>query len=156
MTRRRAWIVTVPLIVLLGFASGWLSNSGYGNPWFDALAKPAFMPPGWVFPVAWTTLYVLMGIAVALVIASDRDAKRPALLMFATQLVLNLAWSPIFFGMHQARAGLAIIIVLTIDVVITIGLFARVRRSAAWLMLPYLAWLIFATCLNLAIVRLNG
>jgi tryptophan-rich sensory protein len=156
MTRRRAWIVTVPLIVLLGFASGWLSNSGYGNPWFDALAKPAFMPPGWVFPVAWTTLYVLMGIAVAQVIASDRDAKRPALLMFATQLVLNLAWSPIFFGMHQARAGLAIIIVLTIDVVITIGLFARVRRSAAWLMLPYLAWLIFATCLNLAIVRLNG
>jgi len=156
MTRRRAWIVTVPLIVLLGFALGWLSNSGYGNRWFDALAKPAFMPPGWVFPVAWTTLYVLMGIAVAQVIASDCDAKRPALLMFATQLVLNLAWSPIFFGMHQARAGLAIIIVLTIDVVITIGLFARVRRSAAWLMLPYLAWLIFATCLNLAIVRLNG
>jgi len=156
MSRNKAWIITVPLIVLLGFASGWLSNSGYGNAWFDALAKPAFMPPGWAFPLAWTTLYILMGVAVAQVIASDGEGRRPALLLFAMQLVLNLAWSPVFFGLHQARAGLAIIAVLTIAVAITILLFARVRRSAALLMLPYLAWLIFATALNLAIVRLNG
>lgn len=156
MIRGKPWIATVPLIVLLGFASGWFSNSGYGNPWFDALAKPGFMPPAWVFPVAWTTLYVLMGIAVAQVIASDAPAKRPALVLFTAQLILNLAWSPVFFGLHQARVAFAIIALLTLDVVVTILLFARVRRSAALLMVPYLAWLVFAACLNLAIVRLNG
>jgi tryptophan-rich sensory protein len=156
MIRRKPWIATVPLIVLLGFASGWFSNSGYGNPWFDALAKPGFMPPAWVFPVAWTTLYVLMGIAVAQVIASDAPAKRPALVLFTAQFILNLAWSPVFFGLHQARAAFAIIALLTLDVAVTILLFARVRRSAALLMVPYLAWLVFAACLNLAIVRLNG
>lgn len=156
MSRNRAWLITVPAIVLLGFASGWLSNSGYGNHWFDALTKPDFMPPGWLFPVAWTTLYALMGVAVAQIIASDTSATRPALLMFTTQLALNLAWSPVFFGLHQARAALAIIIVLTIDVAITIWLFWLIRRSAALLLAPYLAWLLFATRLNEAIVQLNG
>jgi tryptophan-rich sensory protein len=156
MIRSKPWIVTVPLILLLGLASGWLSNSGYGNSWFDALAKPAFMPPAWVFPLAWTLLYILMGIAVAKVIARDTPARRPALILFVVQLILNLAWSPVFFGLHQARAGFAIIALLTLGVAVTILLFARVRRSAALLMLPYLAWLVFAACLNLAIVRLNG
>jgi len=153
--RNRAWIITVPVIVLLGFGSGWLSNSGYGNVWFDSLAKPAFMPPGWAFPVAWTTLYVLMGIAVATVIASDAPGKQPALIVFAAQLLLNLSWSPVFFGLHQARAGLAIIIVLTLLVAVAVLLFWRVRHVAAWLMLPYLAWLSFATALNFAIVQMN-
>jgi translocator protein len=156
MNRKYAWVVTVPAIVLLGFASGWLSNSGYGNPWFDALAKPAFMPPGWAFGVAWTILYVLMGIAVAQVIARDDPARRAALILFAAQLALNLAWSPVFFGLHQARLALAIITVLAIAVALMIIIFWRIRRSAALLMLPYLAWLLFATELNLAIVRLNG
>jgi translocator protein len=156
MTRKNAWIITVPVIVLLGFASGWLSNSGYGNPWFDALRKPWFMPPGWVFPVAWTSLYILMGIAVAQVIASDAPGKRPALILFASQLILNLLWSPVFFGLHQMRPALAIIAVLAVDVAVMIILFLRIRKSAAYMMLPYLAWLLFATELNLAIVRLNG
>jgi len=156
MDRNKAWIVTVPLIVLLGFGSGWLSNSGYGNAWFDGLAKPGFMPPGWVFPVAWTALYVLMGIAVAAVIASNAPSKQRALILFAAQLLLNLAWSPVFFGMHLPRAALAIIIVLTLFVTITILSFWRVQHVAAWLMLPYLAWLLFAARLNLAIVQLNG
>jgi tryptophan-rich sensory protein len=156
MIRSKPWIVTVPPILLLGLASGWLSNSGYGNGWFDALAKPSFMPPAWAFPVAWTLLYILMGIAVAQVIARDMPARRPALILFVVQLILNLAWSPVFFGLHQARAGFAIIALLTLGVAVTILLFARVRRSAALLMLPYLAWLVFAACLNLAIVRLNG
>lgn len=155
MTRKNAWIVTVPVIVLLGFASGWISNSGFGNPWFDALAKPSFMPPGWAFGVAWTILYILMGVALAQVIASDGPARRSALIVFGSQLILNLLWSPVFFGYHQARLGLAIIAVLTVDVAVMIILFLRLRASAAYLMLPYLAWLLFATELNLAIVRLN-
>lgn len=156
MIRSKPWIATIPLIVLLGFASGWFSNSGYGNPWFDALAKPSFMPPGWLFPIAWTTLYILMGIAVAQVIASPAPVRRLALHVFAIQLVLNLLWSPIFFGLHQADIALVTIVVLTIFVAIAILLFWSIRRSAALLMLPYLAWLLFATALNFAIVRLNG
>ena len=156
MIRSKPWIVTVPLIVLLGFASGWLSNSGYGNPWFDSLRKPAFMPPGWLFPIAWTTLYILMGIAVGQVIASTARTRRLALHVFTIQLVLNLLWSPIFFGLHQADIALVTIVVLTIFVAITILLFWGIRRSAALLLLPYLAWLLFAAALNFAIVRLNG
>ena len=156
MIRTRPWIVTVPVIVLLGFASGWLSNSGFGNPWFDALAKPSFMPPGWAFGVAWTILYTLMGIAVAQVIAADTPLRRLALHLFAIQLVLNLLWSPIFFAFHRPDIALVTIVVLTIFVAATILLFRRVQRSAALLMLPYLAWLLFATALNFAILRLNG
>jgi len=156
LIRNRPWIVTVPLIVLLGFASGWLSNSGYGNAWFDSLRKPAFMPPGWVFPIAWTTFYILMGLALAQVIASAAPARRLALHLFAIQFVLNLAWSPIFFGQHRADLALVTVVVLTLFAAATIMVFWTVRRSAAVLMMPYLAWLMFATALNFAIVRLNG
>ena len=155
MKRERIWIVTVPLILLLGFASGWLSNSGYGNDWFDALKKPSFMPPGWAFPVAWTTLYVLMGVAVARVIAGSGPYRSLALTLFGAQLLLNLAWSPVFFGLHQARAGLVIILALILLVAITTILFWRICRAAGALMLPYLAWLCFAATLNAAIVQLN-
>jgi len=155
MKREHSWIVTVPVILLLGFASGWLSNSGYGNDWFDALRKPSFMPPGWAFPVAWTTLYILMGIAVARVIAGEGPRRQSALTLFVLQLLLNLAWSPVFFGLHRARAGLIIIAAMILLVAITTTLFWRICRAAGALMVPYLAWLCFAASLNAAIVRLN-
>lgn len=155
MIRTRPWIVTVPLIVLLGFASGWLSNSGYANYWFDQLRLPPFMPPDWAFPIAWTALYILMGVAVAQVIARDAPGRRAALATFVVQLALNLAWSPVFFGMHRIKAGLVIIVALVIAVTITIALFWRLRHMASLLLLPYLVWLLFATFLNYAILRLN-
>src|ERR687884_614786 len=97
----RSWttiaLVTCPAILLLGWASGWLSNSGYGNGWFAALQKPFFMPPAWAFPVAWTVLYLLMGVAVAMVLALlPSPRRRLALILFFVQLALNFAWSPIF------------------------------------------------------------
>ena len=116
-TENRPWgriaLVTCPAIVLLGSASGWLSNSGYGNAWFAALEKPAFMPPGWLFGVVWPVLYLLMGLALAMVLAqppSDRPCN--ALLLFFTQLVLNFAWSPVFFAAHDMRACFLIIIMM--------------------------------------------
>ena len=152
---RRA-LVLVPLILLLGMVSGWLSNSGYGNPWFDTLRKPAIMPPGWAFGVAWTILYVLMGFALALV-ASARGARgrRVAIAFFAVQLVLNLAWSPLFFAAHQVSAALALIGILLVVVTMTTWRFWRIRPIAGLLLLPYLAWLIFATMLNFEFMRLN-
>jgi translocator protein len=156
MSRLHPWIVTVPAVLLLGLASGWLSNSGYGNAWFDALRKPAFMPPAWAFPVAWTTLYILMGIALGLVIAARRSAARSrAIGLFALQLALNLAWSPLFFGAHQAQAGLWLIVALDVAVVATTFAFWRVRAPAGLLLVPYWVWLALATALNAEIVRLN-
>ncbi|WP_184088752.1 TspO/MBR family protein [Sphingomonas xinjiangensis] len=138
-------VVTVPLILLLGFASGRAAPSGDENAWFMALDKPAIMPPGWAFPVAWSILYILMGLALAIVInARGSRKRRPALAVFIVQLLLNLAWTPVFFGMHQVVAALVIIAALIVCVAWTILLFWQVRRTAGMLLLPYLVWVCFA------------
>ncbi|WP_448664732.1 TspO/MBR family protein [Sphingomonas sp. CJ20] len=149
-------MVTVPFILLLGFASARFAPTGPENPWYMALVKPAIMPPGWAFPVAWTILYILMGLALAMVInARGSRLRTPALLVFAAQMVTNLAWSPVFFGMHKITAALVIIAVLLVLVLATIALFARVRTVAAVLLLPYVAWIVFAGTLLYQIHQLN-
>jgi translocator protein len=156
---RTSWKVAVAaviLIELLGGASGWLSNSGYGNGWFDALVKPPFMPPGWTFGVAWPILYALMGISVAMIIAEPPSPRRQAALtLFFIQLVLNFAWSPIFFAGHDIRLAKIIIFVLTAVAAAAAGQFLRLRKTAGLLLIPYLAWLVFATTLNTTIEDLN-
>lgn len=149
-------LVTVPAIVFLGFMSGRLANSGYGNRWFDALEKPLLMPPGWAFGVAWTILYVFMGLAFAIVLhARGAQGRGGAIAMFLVQLLLNLTWSPLFFRAHQVGSALALILILTVLVAVTTALFWRIRRFAGVLLLPYLAWLAFASFLNYEIGRLN-
>lgn len=153
---RRIAILTVPAIVALGFLSGQASNSGNGNAWYDALNKPAAMPPGWAFGAAWTLLYALMGAAIARVLGSPpSEARRRAIALFMLQLILNLAWSPMFFGAQQIFGGLVLIIAMFIASVMTTLAFGRVDRTAAWLMVPYLAWLCFATILNFQTLQLN-
>jgi tryptophan-rich sensory protein len=154
-----AWryaVVTVPLIVAIGFLAGRVSNSGYGNDWFDALAKPAAMPPGWVFGVAWTILYILLGIAIALILRRRGvPGWTAAVSLFSAQMLLNFSWSPIFFGMHLPKLAFVII---TLTLVISIAatfLFGKIDKKAAWLMTPYLAWLSFASILNYQIIALN-
>ena len=158
--KRREWwkiaLGTVPAIVLLGSASGWLSGSGYGNPWFDALVKPAFMPAGWVFGAAWTTLYTLMGIALALILAEPpSERRRKALILFFAQLALNFAWSPIFFAAHDIRLAMIVIVLMLALAAIAAGQFFRIRPLAGALMTPYLAWLCFAAALTSVIDKLN-
>ncbi|UZW53792.1 tryptophan-rich sensory protein [Sphingobium sp. JS3065] len=149
-------LVTVPAIVFLGFLSGKLANSGYGNRWFDALAKPDLMPPGWVFGVAWSVLYVLMALAFAIVLhARGARGRGAAIIAFVAQFALNLIWSPLFFRAHQVDQALVLIAVLFVLVAITTALFWRVRRVAGLLLLPYLCWLAFASYLNYEIGRLN-
>lgn len=152
---RRA-LVAVPLVVLLGMASGILSGSADGNDWFSALRKPGFMPPGWAFPVAWTALYGMMGLALALVLHARGAPARPAAVaLFALALALNLAWSPTFFAAHRIQAALWLIGAMFVSALATAILFARVRPLAGLLLLPYLAWLLFAAALNWQIDRLN-
>ncbi|APL93447.1 MULTISPECIES: TspO/MBR family protein [Sphingobium] len=149
-------LVTVPAIVFLGFLSGKLANSGYGNRWFAALAKPELIPPGWVFGAAWTVLYVLMALAFAIVLhARGARGRGAAIIAFVAQLILNLLWSPLFFRAHQVDQALALIVVLFVLVAVTTALFWRVRRVAGLLLLPYLCWLAFASYLNYEIGRLN-
>jgi len=149
--------LAVPVIVGLGFLMGRLSNSGFGNPWFDQLAKPAAMPPGWVFGVAWTMLYMLMGLALALAVGGHKHQRRQgALLLFITQLALNYSWSPIFFGFRQIELGLAVIVAILVLASATAIAFAKIRPLAGWLLAPYVGWLCFATYLNFEIWRLNS
>ena len=152
----RIALVTVPAIILIGSASGWVSGSGYGNPWFDALAKPAFMPPGWVFRLVWPILYALLGASLAMILAlPPSQRRRTALILFFVQLALNFAWSPIFFALHDLRLSQVTIVAMVAIAAGAAGQFNRLNRTAGLLFIPYLAWLVFATVLNSAIASLN-
>ncbi len=149
-------LFTVPAIVFLGFLSGQVANSGYGNRWFAALKKPEFMPPAEVFPVAWTILYIMLGLAVAFIIhARGARLRGLAILLFLAQLVANFMWSTVFFRMHLVMEAFWLILIIFLLSAVTAFLFARIRIAAAVLMLPYLGWLIFAAMLTQGIDQLN-
>lgn len=149
-------LLTVPAILLLGTLSGRIAGSGDENPWFAILTKPAIMPEAWVFPLAWTILYALLGVALAMILhARGARGRGLALSLFFAQLLLNFAWSPIFFGLHQVTTALIVIVLMLALAAATAILFARIRKAAALLMIPYLAWLCFAALLNFQIMQLN-
>jgi translocator protein len=149
-------LVCVPVVLLLGILSGTLSGSGPDDPWFAALRKPAAYPPPATFGLVWSVLYIMMGFALALVVAaSGARGRRTAMIVFLVQFVINLAWSPLFFGMHQITWALVDILILDVAAILTIVLFARIRPAAAWLLAPYLAWILFATYLNWAFLQEN-
>jgi len=149
-------VICVVAIELLGGLSGWLSQSGYGNPWFDALAKPSFMPPGFLFGIVWPILYALLGVALAMILAAPPSPRRKtALILFFVQLALNFAWSPIFFAGHDIALAKIVIFAMAALAAAAAGQFLRIRPIAGWLMAPYLCWLVFAATLNAAIQQLN-
>ena len=157
---RKDWwkiaIVAVIAIEILGGASGWLSNSGYGNPWFDSLNKPPFMPPGPVFGIVWPILYALLGISLAMILSEpSSDRRRLGLTLFFIQLVLNFAWSPIFFAAHDIRLAKVVIFLMAAIAAAAAGQFYRIRKAAGALMVPYILWLVFAATLNATIENLN-
>ena len=139
----------VPGVLLLGLLSGALANSGPENVWFAGLVKPRLYPPPQAFGIVWSVLYVMMGLALAIVMSARGAAgRKAAIIAFLVQLALNLAWSPLFFAAHQMTAALVLLGVLDIAVLATLVLFWRVRPLAGVLLLPYLAWALFATALN--------
>lgn len=146
----------VPTIMLLGFLSGTISGSGEENSWFAELVKPEAQPPGWLFGLVWPILYLLMGIAVSIVLnARGARLRGLAVALFAVQLALNLYWSPLFFGQHQVSVAFYLLLAIWGLALATTLVFGRIRPLAAWLMVPYLAWLSFAAILNYQIDRLN-
>lgn len=149
-------LVTVPAVLFLGFLSGQMSNSGYENRWFNALSKPDIIPPGWVFGVVWSTLYIMMGVALAMILyARGARGRGLALGLFFTQLVLNLIWSPMFFAAHQVSLAFWLILAILLLTIATTFAFAPIRKAAAWLLVPYMVWLSFASILNYKIDVMN-
>jgi tryptophan-rich sensory protein len=148
-------VAAAPLAV--GAVSGVLTAAAIPT-WYRTLDKPAWNPPDWIFGPVWTTLYLLMGVAVLLVWRRDHSEPRVrvALAAFAVQLALNFGWSLIFFGRRDVGLALAEIVLLHAAIVATIVAFGRVRPPAALLLIPYLGWVSFATILNAEIWRLNG
>ena len=123
--------------------------------WYAGLDKPPLLPPNWVFGPVWTILYILMGVALALVILQASENKRQAYSWFAVQLVLNTLWSIVFFGLHQSWIAAVIIVALLIAIIMTALAFRRVVPATFWFFVPYLAWVCFATYLNVGVALLN-
>lgn len=145
----------VPGVVLLGALSG-TAGGGANTPWFASLVKPSLFPPPATFGIVWTILYVLMGFALALVVtARGAPGRSAAIIVFVLQLALNLAWTPLFFGAHQITGALALLAAIDLAVLLTVMLFWRVRPLAGTLLLPYLAWVLFATVLNWQFLEAN-
>ena len=147
-------LFTVPLCVLLGFLAGQLG--GPDTPWFRALEKPAIYPPPVTFGIVWTILYIMIGLSVAVVFAAwGARGRTAALVAFGLHFVANLAWTPVFFGAQQITEALMVLLVIDLSLLVVIALFWKVRRLAALLLLPYLAWVLFATVLNWQFLQLN-
>jgi translocator protein len=149
-------IIAVGVSELAGVIGSFFTVSAIPN-WYSTLVKPALSPPSWVFGPAWTTLYALMGIAAFLVwkYGWERKDVKTALGIFGIQLFLNAIWSIIFFGLQSPGWALVEIALLWFAIVWTIAVFYKISKPAAYLLVPYLLWVSFATYLNYAIWTLN-
>ncbi|MDZ4807048.1 MAG: TspO/MBR family protein [Bacteroidota bacterium] len=150
-------IIAIIIPVAVGAVSGFFTSSEIPG-WYQTINKPTWNPPSWLFGPVWTTLYILMGIALFLVWKSDasQSVKKTAIILFAAQLVLNFFWSFIFFNQHQIGWAVVEIITMWVFILLTIFAFAPISKIAAWLLVPYISWVSFATILNYTIWKLNS
>lgn len=147
------FIFSLSLPFLAG-AIGSISTSSALRDWYPTLVKSPLNPPNWIFGPVWTTLYLLMGISLFLVI-SQKSVDKKAVFIFITQLVLNTLWSVVFFGMKNPLLAVVVIIALIIAVIVNIKMFSKIKPLAGYLLIPYLLWISFASYLNLMIAMLN-
>ncbi len=140
------------LICLLAGVIGSIFTTSSIPTWYAALNKPFFNPPNWIFMPVWTTLYVLMGISLYLIWIKK---NKTAIKLFAAQLIFNVSWSVVFFGIREVFIAFVIIIILWVLILMTMIKSYKTLKAAMWLLLPYLLWVSFAAILNLAIVLLN-
>lgn len=145
--------ILIPLIV--GGLSGWLTRGSMGA--FEAMVKPPLAPPGWLFPVVWTILFILMGVASYLVLTSGGSEEQimRAISVYALQLAVNFFWSILFFTLSLCTVAFLWLLLLWVLVGITTVRFYRLSKTAGYLMIPYILWVTFAGYLNFAICILN-
>lgn len=148
-------ILSIGITLLVGFTASLFTRPEIAG-WYSSLQKPSFNPPNWLFAPVWTALYIMIGIAAFLTWQKRQNpVYAKARNWYFIQLILNFFWSIIFFGMNSITGGLAIILLLLISIMITIFFFRKISTIAAWLLVPYLAWVSFATLLNISIFLLN-
>lgn len=143
--------------LLISLGSGGLSTllAGGSMERYRALRQPPLSPPGWIFPVVWTILFILMGIAAWRIWKSDSPDRNAALWLYAAQLATNIIWTPLFFGAEMYLAAFFLLLFLEILIGLVIFRFSRIDRPAALLMVPYFVWVLFAGYLNLGVWALN-
>ncbi len=154
---RAARLALAVLPVVAASALGSLATRANIPTWYAGLEKPFFTPPNWVFAPVWTVLFAMIALAAYRILSVPRDhpGRAGALWAYGAQLVLNTAWSVAFFGLRSPGLGLIVIALLIAAIALTIRRFAPLDRPAAWLLAPYLAWVSYASALNLAIWWLN-
>ncbi|CAN5307121.1 tryptophan-rich sensory protein [soil metagenome] len=150
-------IISIGLCFLAGGLGTLFTISAIPN-WYQYLNKPFFSPPNWLFGPVWSILYLLMGISLFIIWNKNTKSiliKKHALVLFGTQLFLNAIWTPIFFGLKNLPVALFVIIFMWYFIYQTIKAFAKLDKTASYLLYPYLAWVSFATLLNLSVALLN-
>jgi len=153
MKKKTNQILSLLFFIAVPLLGGYLSSQFSMVGTYSQIYKPDFFPPSWVFAPVWTILYILMGIAAYLVWKKGETKKQ--LSLFSIQLILNLLWTPIFFGLHQYFWAFVEILILLVMIILTIKSFNEKSKTATYLMLPYLFWVIFATFLNYVIFMNN-
>lgn len=153
--RWKTLISAVIIPLLTGTISALISKDGMKN--FENINQPPYSPPQWLFPVAWTILYVLMGIASYIVFTSNCDIehKRNALIFYGIQLFFNFLWSPVFFGAKLYLFAFIWLLIMWVLIIVTMLKFFKIDKTAGLLMLPYLLWVTFAAYLNFGVFMLN-
>ncbi|MDP2638486.1 MAG: TspO/MBR family protein [Candidatus Levybacteria bacterium] len=149
------FIVSIGLCFIVAFLGSVVTLSSIST-WYASLNKPFFNPPNFIFGPVWTVLYFLMGVSLYIVWNKNlKNKKDKAIKVFALQLVLNLLWSLVFFGLHQPLLAFIVIVMLWIAIFMTIKHFYKVSKLSAYLLIPYILWVSFAAFLNLFIVLLS-
>lgn len=149
--------IVVIICLAVGYLSGMVTRASI-TTWYPTLVKPSFNPPNWIFAPVWTSLYVMMGVAAGLIwnqITTQKAAVTKALQFFTIQLVLNALWSYLFFGLHNLMLATIEVVLLWLMIFETYSQFAKINKTASYLMLPYLAWVSFASVLTASIWWLN-
>ncbi len=150
----KTYLISIGIALAAGIISALVSMGKMEE--YAALRQPPLSPPGWIFPVVWTILFVLMGISAARVYLNSPEDWPPALTTYAVQLVLNMLWTPLYFALNLRLAAFVLLVILLIAVIIMTVQFYNVDKKAAYLQIPYIVWLVFAGYLNLATYLLNG
>ena len=154
---KRKWIsLIIALVIPVGLVGGLSALiASTAMELYSSFVTPPLSPPGWVFPVVWTILFILMGVASWLVYRSDSPLKSPALFLYGAQLAVNFFWTLTFFGERYYSGAFLVLVLLWAMILITIRQFGRIDKRAGWLLVPYLLWVTFAGYLNFFVALYN-
>jgi len=148
-------LISIAIPLIIGYLGSFFTAVSVTD-WYTTINKPPFNPPNWIFAPVWTLLFILIGLSFYLVWSKDfAQKKKLCLTIYSIQLILNLLWSALFFGLRNPLLGLVEIFVLWLSIITNITVFYRISRASGYLLIPYLLWVSFATILNFSIVILN-